>query len=290
MSRFWILSAALLFSTGGVAIKATGLSSWQVASFRSGVAAAALMLLRPAWRRWWGPRPLAVGVAYAATLILFVLGNKLTTAANTIFLQGTAPLYVLLLAPWLLRERVRGRELAYMSGLAAGLLLILWGGDPAHPTAPDPALGNRIAALAGISWALTLLGLRWLGRRPGSGGHDPAGEAIVAGNLIAFAVALPWAWPLVESSAVDWGIVAYLGLFQIGLAYVALTRGIRGVGALEVSLLLLVEPVLSALLAWAAYLERPGATSLVGYGLILLTTAAITLIRRGAPGDPPGAD
>ncbi len=285
MARFWVLCAALLFSTGGVAIKATDLSSWQVASFRSGVAAAALMLLLPAWRRWWGPRQLAVGAAYAATLILFVVGNKLTTAANTIFLQGTAPLYVLLLAPWLLRERIRGRDLAYMSGLAAGLLLVLWGGDPAHRSAPNPALGNRVAALAGIAWALTLLGLRWLGRRPTSGGRDPAGEAVVAGNLIAFAVALPWTWPIAESSAVDWGIVAYLGLFQIGLAYVAMTRGIRGVGALELSLLLLVEPVLSALLAWASFDERPGVRALAGYGLILATTAAMTLPRRAPPGD-----
>lgn len=276
----WILCAALLFSTGGVAIKATALSGWQVASFRSGVAAAALLVLLPAWRRWWGPRQLAVGAAYAATLILFVEANKLTTAANTIFLQGTAPLYLLVLAPWLLGERVRGSDVVYMSGLGAGLLLVLWGVGPVHHTAPDPALGDRLAALAGISWALTLLGLRWLGRTPRTPGHDPAGAAVVAGNLIAFGAALPLVWPVAQSSGTDWGIVVYLGIFQIGLAYVAMTRGIRGVGALELSLLLLVEPVLSALLAWAAYGERPGATALVGYGLILLTTAAITLSRR----------
>ena len=216
---------------------------------------------------------------------MFVVGNKLTTAANTIFLQGTAPLYVLLLAPRLLGESLRRSDLVYMSGLAIGLLLVFWGDDPTHLSAPDPALGNRVAALAGICWALTLLGLRGLGRLPTTGGHDPAGAAVVAGNLIAFAAALPWAWPLAETSGIDWALVAYLGLFQIGLAYVAMTRGIRGIRALEVSLLLLIEPVLSALFAWVSFGERPGPKSLVGYGLILAMTAAMTFARRKLPED-----
>jgi drug/metabolite transporter (DMT)-like permease len=111
MPRLLVLSAALLFSTGGAAIKATALTGWQVASFRSGIAAVVLLLCMPAWRRVWHPRTLAVGAAYAATMILFVLANKLTTATNTIFLQYTAPLYLLLLAPWLLREPVRLSDL-----------------------------------------------------------------------------------------------------------------------------------------------------------------------------------
>src|SRR3990172_9137079 len=101
MSQLQLLAAAVLFSTGGAAIKACTLSSWQIASFRSVIAAVALFLLLPDARRRWTWRAVAVGAAYAATLMLFVLGNKLTTAANTIFLQSTAPLYILLLGPWL---------------------------------------------------------------------------------------------------------------------------------------------------------------------------------------------
>src|SRR5688572_9564853 len=106
-ARFEILAAAALFSTGGAAIKACELSSWQVASFRSGVAAIAILLMAPAARRGWTWKTLAVGVSYAATVILFVLANKTTTSANSIFLQSTAPLYLLLLAPVLLDEPVR---------------------------------------------------------------------------------------------------------------------------------------------------------------------------------------
>src|SRR3954462_1333030 len=103
-SRLLVLAAAALFSTGGAAIKATSLTAWQVASLRSTVAIAALLVLLPRARRRPTASMLAVGVAYAATLILFVVATKLTTAADAIFLQDTAPLYVLLAAPFLLGE------------------------------------------------------------------------------------------------------------------------------------------------------------------------------------------
>ena len=94
------MAAGLLFSTGGAAIKAASLTGWQVASFRSGLAAVVLLAALPNARRRWHWRMLPVAAAYAATLILFVLANRLTTSANAIFLQATAPLYVLLLGPF----------------------------------------------------------------------------------------------------------------------------------------------------------------------------------------------
>ncbi len=108
--RLLILAAAVLFSTGGAAIKSASLTSWQVACFRSGVAAVALLLLVPASRRLRNYRVWVAAAAYAATMILFVAANKLTTAANAIFIQSTAPLYLLLLGPWLLKEPIRRRD------------------------------------------------------------------------------------------------------------------------------------------------------------------------------------
>src|SRR6476469_1258126 len=102
-ARLSILGAALLFSTGGAAIKAVRLSGWQVAATRSGIAALALLVLLPRSRRRPRGRDVAVAAIYAATMVLFVLANKLTTAASTIFLQDTSPLYVVLLAPLLLQ-------------------------------------------------------------------------------------------------------------------------------------------------------------------------------------------
>jgi drug/metabolite transporter (DMT)-like permease len=289
VARFQILAAALLFSTGGAAIKATTLSSWQVAGFRSGIAFLVLPLLLPGARRLvsygWGIA--GVGVAYGATLVLFVGGTKLTTAANTIFLQSTAPLYLLGLAPWLLHEKVRRRDLAYMAALAVGLALFFVGQRQPDALAPDPFTGNLLGAAAGVTWGFTLLGLRAVGRGSGGGGagaipgRDAGAAAVVVGNLFAFLACLPAALPhggasLAQATAGDWTSVVYLGVFQIGAAYYFLTRALRHVGALEASLLLLVEPVLNPVWTWLFHGETPGPWGLAGGVAILGATLVKT--------------
>jgi drug/metabolite transporter (DMT)-like permease len=279
-SRLLVLSAAFLFSTGGAAIKATTLSAWQVAGFRSGIAAAALFLLVPAWRRGWGTRTFVVGAFYAATLILYVTANKLTTAANSIFLQATAPFYVLLLAPRLLGEPMRRGDPLLAALLVLGVVLFFVRVDPAMATAPDPLRGNLVAAASAITWAFTLLGLRWLARSERTGTAGSAGSAVIAGNLIAFLVCAPLAFPMSRSVPLDWVVVVYLGLFQIGLAYVAMTRGLRRSPAFEASLLLLLEPVLNSVWAWLVHAERPGQASLLGCTLILIASLATVFRAR----------
>ena len=139
-ARLRLVLAAILFSTGGAAIKATTLTAWQVAGFRSGIAALALLLLLPESRRGWTWRTLLVGVAYAATLLLFVVANKLTTSANTIFLQSTSPLYILILGPLLLHERIRSRDVVFMAAVGLGLALFFIEREAPLATAPDPVL------------------------------------------------------------------------------------------------------------------------------------------------------
>jgi drug/metabolite transporter (DMT)-like permease len=256
------------------------LSGWQVACLRSGIAALTLLLFVPAWRRCWQPRALAVGAVYAVTMILYVTANKLTTAANTIFLQNTAPLYILLLAPWLLAERTRASDIVFTSLLLSGLLFFFVDVEPARATAPAPERGNWLGLIGGFSWALTLMGLRWLARRDTPEASRTTGSALVAGNLIACAVCLPLALPMGEIQPADWLIVSYLGVFQIALAYVLMTHGVRGTTALDASLLLLLEPVLNATWAWLALAEQPGPWSLAGCAVVFFTTLGLTLHRR----------
>src|SRR6476659_3535609 len=193
-ARWQLATAAALFSTGGSAINAADLTGWQTASLRSGIAAVAILLITPAARRGWTWRAVLVGFAYAACLTLFVLANRLTTAANTIFLQSTAPLYLLILSPWLLKEPIRRQDLSYMAAVAVGLTLFFVSTDAPMATAPDPVRGNLLATISGFFWALTVCGLRWLGARGGDRGSPVA--AVVSGNLTAFLVALPMALPL----------------------------------------------------------------------------------------------
>jgi drug/metabolite transporter, DME family len=283
-ARLRLLAAAALFSTGSAAIKACGLTSWQVACFRSGIAAVALMVMLPAGRRLGSPRLWLVGAAQAGTLVCYAVANKLTTAANAIFLQSAAPLYLLLLSPLLLRETVRRRDLVFLAAMLGGMALLLAGEDQASAVATDPVRGNLLAITSGVFWALTILGLRWL-ERGRAAGEGLAASAVVAGNTIAFAVTLPLALPLGETQPLDWGLIVYLGVVQIGLAYLMLTRAMGEVPALEASLLLLLEPVLTPLWAWAAHGERPSGWALVGGGVMLAATVARTLLAS-APAPP----
>lgn len=280
-ARLKVLAAAALFSSGGAVIKAIGFSGWQVSSFRSGVAVIALFLLMPEARRRPTLKVMAVGFSYASTMILFVLSNKLTTAASAIFLQSTAPLYVLLLSPWLLQEKVRPRDLAYMAVLGAGLGLFFVGLDPVSVTAPNPLLGNVLALLSGVFWAATVMGLRALGRGAGEeGSWGPA--AALWGSVLAFSMCLPMALPVTQSRPVDWLLIGFLGVFQIAVAYIFLLRGLENVRALEASLLLLLEPVLNPVWAWLAHGERPGAWSLTGGAIILLSTVVKSVLDTRA--------
>jgi drug/metabolite transporter (DMT)-like permease len=300
-ARLRIFAAAALFSTGGAAIKATALSGWQVASLRSGVAALTVFVVLPEARRRLRLPVLAVAAAYAATMILFVLANKLTTAANTIYLQSTAPLYLLLLGPLVLGEAVKRRDLVYMAALAVGLGAFFVGVDEPSATAPEPFAGNLAATGSGVTWALTVIGLRALGREDaasvvsGQGGRGGGAQAVFLGNLLAFLFCLPWALPFTGAGALDWAIVGYLGVFQIGVAYILLTAAMRQVPALEAALLLLVEPVLNPVWAWLVHGERPGPWSLAGGAVILAATGIKTAVdfrrarraQRAPPAEPP---
>lgn len=258
--RLLLLLAAALWSSGGAAIKACGLDAWQLAGGRSLVAAAVLLALVPATRRRPTRLSWAVAVAYAFTVVLFVSATKLTTAANAIFIQDTAPLWVLLLSPWLLGERPTRAELLSVPVFGAGLALFFL-----DRLTPGQVTGNLVALASGVAFGLSIIGLR----RIGDGG--PA--ALVLGNLLAAAVTLPL-WPFGPTpTPTDLGLVAFLGIFQLGLSYLAFTRGLEGTPAVEAALLVLLEPVLNPVWTFLFTGERPGPWAIAGGAVILVATA-----------------
>src|SRR4051794_18473068 len=184
MERLFVFAAALLFSTGGVAIKGNSLNAWQVASFRSLAAAITLCIVMPGARHHWTKRHAIAAVAYAAALIAFVAATKKTTAANAIFLQATAPAYLVVLGPLMLGERLHRSDLFLLLGVATGMVMFFIGQEPVTATAPDPVSGDLIALVAGFTWALTMLGLRWVGRH--DNGADAGMATVTLGNLLAF--------------------------------------------------------------------------------------------------------
>ncbi|MEQ1759995.1 MAG: DMT family transporter [Vicinamibacterales bacterium] len=284
-ARGLAVAAAVLFSTGGAAIKTGAFGALQVSSTRSAIAALALLIFVQGRVRVDGSI-LAAGVAYAATLTLFVAATKLTTAANAIFLQSTAPLYLLVLGPWVLKEQFRRQDLGYVLAMAAGLIVCFLGQPAATTTAPNPPLGNLLGLASSLTWAATLVGLRHVSRA-----KDGGLSAVVVGNVVAAVLTLPFAFPFPAAPPMAWLGLVYLGVVQIGLAYICLTRSLDRLPALEVSLLLLLEPVLNPVWTWLVRGERPGAWVLAGGTLILAASSwRATTGVWGQTGVRPGSD
>src|SRR2546426_3998037 len=165
-------------------------------------------------------------------------------------------------------KQSQARDIAQMAVMGAGLGLFLLGLDQRSATAPNPALGNVLAAICAVTWAFTVMGYRWLAARGAS-----VAAAAVSGNLTAGTIALVMAQPLAAGRTADWAVVAFLGVCQLGIPYLFLARAVPRVRALEVGLFLLIEPVLNPIRAWLVHGETPGPTTLAGGALVLRATA-----------------
>lgn len=263
-SRLLLLTAALLWSTAGAAMKVCQLSGWQIAGGRSLIAGLFLFLAVREARRLPTVAVLATGVAYAATVTLFAVANKLTTAANAIFIQSTAPLWVVLLSPRLLGERPSRAELLTIPVYAVGLFCFFL-----DDLSPGQMLGNWVALGAGLAFATCIIGLRSIKERGPS--------ALVYGNWISALVTAPL-WLLEPTpAAIDLLVLVYLGVFQLGLAYLCFARGVARTPALEASLLVLLEPVLNPIWTFLLAGERPGRWAIIGGSVVLAATLWRTL-------------
>ena len=278
-ARMALLAAAAFFSTGGAAIKACSLSGWSIAGLRSGIAGLFLFLVAREGRRLRSPFVWLVGSSFAATMILFVLANRQTTAASTVFLQSTAPLYALVFGRIFLGEKPRRSDGWTFGFLGLALALFLSAPGDGQETAPNPVLGNLLAATAGITWGATLTGLRKLAST-----GQPTLAAVVAGNTLAFLFAFAAQGGALFSSAPqgqDLLLLSWLGVFQIGMAYVLVGIGLRATPVFLASLLLLAEPVLSPFFAWLVHGEIPALATVLGGALVIAACIHRTLADEG---------
>lgn len=264
--RLFVLAAAILWSTAGAGIKYSGLNAFQVAFGRSFVAAIMLFLLLKEARAPKLTRNLfLVACAYAATVVLFVIATKATTAANAIFLQDTAPLWVLLFSPWLLKEKPTRSELFAVPIFLIGLTLFF-----VDQLQPSQYVGNLIAIASGVAFALCIMGLRHA---------REAGIAATAwGNVFAAVVTLPFIFSGSGPTTADVGVLLFLGVFQLGLAYALFSKGVRHMPAVEASLLILIEPVLNPVWTYLFKGERPGRWAIAGAAIILAASVWRTVL------------
>jgi drug/metabolite transporter (DMT)-like permease len=275
-----IAGAALLWSTGGIGIKAIPAPPAAIACWRSAFAAIALLLFFRAAPR----RDTAFLVAlpcYAACLTTFVTATKWTTAANAIFLQYSGVIWVLALAPLVLRERFDARDAIAVAVAFAGMALFFVGRYGTWGRA-----GDVVALLSGIFFAGIILSLR---RQPGA-----AAEAAVSwGNVLTALVLVPAAVAAPLPSPRSLMILGALGVFQLAAAYILFVYGVARVSATRASLVSMLEPVANPIWVFLALGESPSPFALAGGAVVLGAVAWRTATRDPAaptPVDPPPLD
>ena len=218
---------------------------------------------------------------YAGTLSCFALATKKTTAANAIFLQYTAPIYILLLAPFVLKEKFRFADLFTVVFCLAGMSLFFLDAVPnAELSAESQMQGNLLALASGVFFGFYFTVLR----HPRSLRQNPA-VSVFYGNLLGVLIMLPFILANPSSwSASDVLAVGFLGVFQIGLAYFLFTYGIaKGVRSLDASIIGFIEPLLNPV--WVFFLlgEKPSNWAIVGGLVIIAAIAAHTLLNSRKP-------
>lgn len=273
-ARAELVAGATLWSSGGLFIKEIHAGAISITAIRCLLAA---LWLAPFLRgsRWPRPRDIAVAIAlFAVALLTFVGSTKETTAANAIFLQYTAPAYVIALSPWLLGERLRRQDLAAVAICLAGVAVLFAGNRGS-----GDAAGLGMGAASGLFFALMLLWLRRLRYA------DPI--AITFVNCLGVALLLapvPGVWDI---GLRDLGLLVLMAAVQFAAPYVLVTRGLRRVPGAEASLLALIEPVLNPVWVALFFGEEPSAATVAGGAVILLGLALrYSLFRTPAEGDP----
>lgn len=273
----WIALAALLWSTGGIGIKAVDDAPLKVTFYRSLFAVVTLFVM---FRREVRVRPtpafFAAIVSYGACLTSFVIATKWTTAANAIFLQYAGVVWVLLLSPFVLREPMRRRDVIAIVVAMSGMALFFVGRFEARGMA-----GNAMALLSSVFFALLILSLR---RE-----HDTARAAVTWGNVFIALALLPFVASDLAVTPKSLAVFAFLGVFQIALAYAAFVKGLQYVTATQASLTGMLEPVANPIWVLLFLGERPSLFAIAG-GVIVLAAIGWHTMKGEPASEMPAPD
>ncbi|MEN3186352.1 MAG: DMT family transporter [Atribacterota bacterium] len=253
----FLVMAALFWSLGGVLIKSVAWNPLAIAGARSGIAALVFLLYLRRPRFTFSKTQIGAAFSYAGTVVLFVLANKLTTAANAIILQYSAPIYVILLSGPLLHERPRKEDLMAVGTVFLGMIFFFLG-----KVEWGSLLGNLLAIGSGVMFALLAIFLRL--ERNGS-----PFEAVLLGNIVAALIGAPFMGQgTLEPRGI--GFLVLLGVFQIGVAYLLYVEAVKTATAFEACFVPIIEPILNPIWVFLFLGEAPGRWALLGGGVILL--------------------
>ena len=255
------LAASILWSSGGLLIKWVSWNPLAISGARSAIAAVVLLLALRRIRFSWSFAQVGGAVVYAATVMLFVAATKLTTSANAILLQYTAPVYAALFGAWFLGERVSWLDGATIAVVIGGMVLFFF-----DRLTPGGMLGNALAIASGVTYAGLVTFLRK------QKDASPL-ESILMGNILTALLGLPFMLQGAPGGA-SWIGLILLGVFQLGLSYVLYSSAIKHITVLEAILVSVIEPILNPVWVYLAMGEAPGRWALAGGTIVLIGMAA----------------
>ncbi len=253
-----VAACALLWSTGGLFIKIVSWNPFALAGVRSLIGGLLLLAWIRKPRFTWSLPQIAGALCYAGCMILFVTANKLTTAANAIMLQYTAPLYAAAFGWIFLKERASPLDWATIVVVIGGMALFFM-----DRLTAGGMEGNLIAIASGVLFAGAMVSFR------AQKDASPL-ESILLAHAITFAVSIPFLGPPWPSLA-GWGGLAFLGIFQIGISSIFLSYGVRYVTALQSLLISVLEPLCNPVWVFLVLGETPGPRAVAGGAIILVT-------------------
>lgn len=265
-ARLCLLFAAVLWSLAGIFIKFLSLPPLTIVFYRS--LFASLFFAFFVRRSIAVPRValLVSAIAYTAAISAFVSANKITTAANAIALQYTAPMFVFMIVHFLFGEKItRASWISLVSGMLG--IAVICAGSAGQPD----AAGVMIALLSGLLFSIYMVSLRFLKQ------FNP-GTLTFLNNLVCCLILLPLVGSELSLSLKEGWIVAVMGVVQLGIPYWLFSKGLEQISVQEASLIVLIEPVLNPI--WVALIvgELPSGATLVG-GLCIVGSLAFRYLR-----------
>ncbi|MEO6695781.1 MAG: DMT family transporter [Ignavibacteria bacterium] len=262
----FISLAAVMWSSGGLFIKILLLDAYQISFYRSLIAVVTIVIItlirKKSLKFEFDVISILCSITYAFILILFVIATKLTTAANAIFLQFTAPIYLLILEPVFLKTKFDKRNVIALIICILGMSLFFFG-----KLDFSNIQGNLFAIGSGICFALFSLFLKWKKQLHKS---ENTIIYIIAGNILVCIFCLPFIFDKLIIDSTQMLILIYMGIFQIGISYIIFNEGIKYISATESMIIAMLEAVLNPVWVFLGVGEVPSAYAIAGAVIILL--------------------
>lgn len=252
---FYLVLASFLWSIAGVFIKLVDLNSIAIAGIRSGIAAVVMLIYLRKPVIHFDKITILGAISYSCTLFCFVGANKLTSSANAIFLQYTAPIWVIIFSAIFIKEKPRKSDLITIVFVLCGMALFFTGSFGA-----GSMVGNVVALLSGIFMAAMVIFLK--------NSVGAAVEITFLGNIITFLISIPYLPRHLPDTTSLLSLLA-LGVFQLGISYILYALAIKHVSSIEGILIPVIEPLLNPV--WVLIFTGEGMRiySLIGGAVII---------------------